>query len=92
MTGSAGQNGEKKAVFQLETRGLCCPVPLIKLRQALIAVAVGEIVELLCDDAGTQDDLENWCEITGHQLIRLEPGANNEWWAHIKKGVDKPKD
>ena len=53
----------------IDARGLACPMPLVKLRQALMVVAPGEVVRLLATDPQTPDDVGEFCVAAGHTLL-----------------------
>lgn len=54
---------------QLDTRGLECPLPVMKAAKAIQAVAAGGTLEILATDPGAVQDFEVFCETKGHALI-----------------------
>jgi tRNA 2-thiouridine synthesizing protein A len=56
----------------LDARGLDCPLPLIKARQALMVVDSGASICVLSTDPGSRGDFERFCEATGHHLLSVE--------------------
>ena len=52
----------------LDATGLACPLPLLKLKQALHGMASGEAVMLIASDANSLTDIQRFCEIAGHSL------------------------
>ena len=56
----------------LDARGLVCPMPLIKTRQALMVVESGATICVLATDPDTVADFTNFCEATGHRLLASE--------------------
>ncbi|MFN4290232.1 MAG: sulfurtransferase TusA family protein [Permianibacter sp.] len=54
---------------QLDARGLRCPLPLLRAKQALAALAIGEVLEVLATDAGAARDIPAWCQLAGQQLV-----------------------
>jgi tRNA 2-thiouridine synthesizing protein A len=56
----------------LDARGLVCPMPLIKTRQALMVVGRGATICVLATDPDTVADFTNFCEATGHKLVSSE--------------------
>lgn len=52
--------------------GLFCPLPVLKVREALQRLAVGQVVELLADDPAAEADLRSWTARAGHELVALE--------------------
>ena len=62
---------ERYDVF-LDLRGLVCPIPLVRTRQALMVVDSGATVCVLATDPASKGDFETFCEATGHLLLRNE--------------------
>ena len=56
----------------LDMRGLECPLPLIKTRQALMVVDPGATICILATDPTSKRDFEAFCETTGHKLLTNE--------------------
>lgn len=54
---------------QLDARGLNCPMPLLKAKQALNNMASGEILEILATDAGSQRDFAAFARHSGNALL-----------------------
>ncbi|MGH2787815.1 MAG: sulfurtransferase TusA family protein [Actinomycetota bacterium] len=61
--------GTTETVHQVDARGLVCPMPTIRLGQAIRKVAIGELVEVLTDDPGSKENMAAWCKNTGHELV-----------------------
>ena len=53
----------------IDARGLACPMPLVKLRQALMVVDAGDVVRLLATDPQTPDDVAEFGLAAGHDLV-----------------------
>lgn len=60
---------------QLDTRGLACPLPLLKARKALRELAVGQTLEVLATDPGSWRDFAAFAEQSGQLL--LEAGESS---------------
>ncbi len=56
----------------LDLRGLACPMPLVKTRQALMVVEPGATICVLATDPASKADFENFCDMTGHKLLTSE--------------------
>ncbi len=62
----------------LDTKGLSCPMPMMKLAKAIKGLTSGEVLEMLGTDPGTKSDLPKWCSKTGNTLLEesdLEGGV-----------------
>jgi len=64
-------------VTNLDTKGLKCPMPIIKLGAAIRQIAVGEQVRVVADDKGFTPDVRAWVEKTGHELVTLDESDPN---------------
>lgn len=53
----------------IDAIGLLCPLPVLKLRKALLAAAPGQIIRLVATDAMAQIDVPHFCSEAGHELI-----------------------
>ena len=56
----------------LDTKGLKCPLPVLRARKALKDVAVGDLLQVLATDPGAVKDFAHFCETTGHQLVEAK--------------------
>lgn len=57
---------------EVDARGLQCPLPLLKAKQALNAMASGEQLLVLSTDQGSWRDFEVFASQSGHQLLERE--------------------
>ncbi len=70
----------------LDARGLRCPMPLLKLKQALHSLAIGDILTVSTTDAVSQRDFVVFLGQTKHQLM-LSEQRGDEFYFEIKKGM-----
>jgi tRNA 2-thiouridine synthesizing protein A len=56
----------------IDARGLSCPLPLLKARQALMMLGPGATVCLLATDPAAPRDIAMFVEASGHRLLRQE--------------------
>ncbi|MBL4835373.1 MAG: sulfurtransferase TusA family protein [Pseudomonas sp.] len=69
----------------LDARGLNCPLPLLKAKQALNTMEPGEILYVLATDAGSQRDFQRFCELSGHVLLEASsPNQEFHYWLRKK--------
>lgn len=54
---------------ELDTRGLNCPLPVLRARKVLRGMAPDGVLRLLATDPGAVRDVRAMCEATGDQLI-----------------------
>jgi TusA-related sulfurtransferase len=58
--------------LSLDFKGLLCPMPVVKMAQAIKQVQVGELIEAIATDPGVMADIPAWARSTGHELVSLE--------------------
>jgi TusA-related sulfurtransferase len=63
-------------VVELDTRGLACPLPLLKAKQALNRMQAGEQLRVLATDPGSQRDFRVFAEQSGHLLLESDVCAD----------------
>jgi TusA-related sulfurtransferase len=54
----------------LDTRGLNCPLPILKAKKALAELASGQVLEVISTDPGSLRDFQAFTKQTGHTLLR----------------------
>jgi len=57
---------------KLDCVGLFCPMPILKTRDAMKGMTVGETLEMLSDDPASEADMKSWTARTGHELLEIE--------------------
>lgn len=58
-----------KADFQLDAKGLACPMPIVKTKKAIQGLKDGQVLEVIATDKGSKADLAAWSKTVGHQYI-----------------------
>ena len=53
---------------ELDTSGLSCPLPILRLKQALSDMEIGQKVRVIATDPGSQSDFAAFAAQTGHRL------------------------
>ncbi len=62
----------EKIDHELDTSGLDCPMPILKLKQALKSMQSGQRVRVIATDSGTQSDFPAFAAQTGHRLLEAK--------------------
>lgn len=57
------------ATLRLDACGLSCPGPIMKVKQTVDEMGVGESLEVTATDPGFPRDARAWCESTGNTLV-----------------------
>lgn len=68
----------------LDTSGKCCPMPMVETNNAIKALAVGQVLEVIATDVGTRTDIPSWCERTGQTLLSMSE-ENGVLRYHVRK-------
>jgi tRNA 2-thiouridine synthesizing protein A len=58
-----------KAATVVDARGSACPGPLLEAKKGIGKVKVGEVLEVLSNDAGTKTDIPVWAKKVGHEYL-----------------------
>ena len=61
--------------LEVDARGLLCPLPVLRLRKRMQALASGGVVRLLADDPAAHVDVPHFCAEAGHALLAVEDAA-----------------
>lgn len=54
---------------ELDARGLRCPLPLLKAKQALRDLTAGQVLRVLATDAGSVRDFQVYAQLSGQELL-----------------------
>ncbi len=66
------------ATQELDTRGLNCPLPILKAKKALVALQSGEVLKVVSTDPGSLRDFQAFARQTGHELVE-QTSIGNEF-------------
>lgn len=53
----------------LDTSGLTCPLPLLKLKKVIKTQEAGAVIKLITTDASSAADIPSFCELTHNRLL-----------------------
>ncbi|MEL0585758.1 MAG: sulfurtransferase TusA family protein [Candidatus Thiodiazotropha sp. (ex. Lucinoma kazani)] len=54
---------------RIDCRRLLCPMPVIRVQNAIELLPDGSLVEAICTDPGALNDIPAWSRINGHRLV-----------------------
>jgi TusA-related sulfurtransferase len=54
---------------ELDTRGLNCPLPILKAKKSLNEMQSGELLKVVSTDAGSVRDFQAFARQTGNDLV-----------------------
>jgi tRNA 2-thiouridine synthesizing protein A len=58
-----------EAQKELDTRGLNCPLPILKAKKALADMLSGEVLKVVATDPGSVRDFQAFARQTGNELL-----------------------
>jgi tRNA 2-thiouridine synthesizing protein A len=58
--------------LSLDFKGLLCPMPVVKLAQAIKQIQVGDLVEAVATDPGVMADIPAWARTSGNELVSMQ--------------------
>lgn len=63
---------------EIDTRGLNCPLPILKAKKALTDMQSGQLLRVVSTDAGSVRDFQAFARQTGNELIE-QTSASGEF-------------
>ncbi|GAB4558256.1 MAG: sulfurtransferase TusA family protein [Rhizobacter sp.] len=69
---------------ELDTRGLNCPLPILKAKKALADMHSGEVLKVLATDPGSLRDFQAFARQTGNELVE-QSSANDEFVHFLRR-------
>ena len=57
---------------EIDTRGLNCPLPILKAKKALADMDSGELLKVLATDSGSLRDFQAFAKQTSNELVGQE--------------------
>ena len=54
---------------EIDTRGLNCPLPILKAKKALTDLSSGQLLKVVSTDGGSLRDFQVFAKQTGNELI-----------------------
>ncbi len=68
---------------EIDTRGLNCPLPILKAKKALAGMESGQLLKVLSTDAGSLRDFQAFAKQTGNALVEQQTLGNE--FVHVLK-------
>ena len=57
---------------ELDTRGLNCPLPILKAKKALADMSSGEVLKVMATDPGSVRDFQAFARQSGNDLVQQD--------------------
>lgn len=64
-----GSTPDGDAIRVVDTRGMACPLPVLKARKALLGMAPGSRLRVVASDPMAAIDIPHFCAEAGHVLV-----------------------
>ncbi len=58
--------------LEIDLKGMSCPLPLLKAKQALSRMQSGQVIRVYATDSGSVRDFASFAKISGHVLVASE--------------------
>ena len=68
---------------ELDTRGLHCPLPILKAKKALADMQSGQLLKVVATDPGSTRDFQAFARQTGNELVAQTQAG--EEYTHVLK-------
>jgi len=78
-----------KPNVSLDMTGSTCPGPLLGAKKLIDGLEAGQVLLLISDCPGTQDDLFSWVKYTDYQILRTEKMPSGALGFYIQKGKSR---
>lgn len=66
---------------EIDTRGLNCPLPILKAKKALSEMTSGQVLKIVATDPGSVRDFQAFARQTGNELV--EQSTANQEYVHF---------
>ncbi|MDO8376195.1 MAG: sulfurtransferase TusA family protein [Hydrogenophaga sp.] len=69
---------------EIDTRGLNCPLPILKAKKALAELRSGEVLKVVATDPGSVRDFQAFARQTGNELVE-QSTAGDEFLHFLRR-------
>ena len=66
---------------EIDTRGLNCPLPILKAKKALADMQSGQLLKVVSTDAGSVRDFQAFAKQTGNELVEQQTAGSE--YVHV---------
>ncbi|MEF2967246.1 DsrE/DsrF/DrsH-like family protein [Paenibacillus sp. M1] len=78
---------ELRADSELDACGLCCPGPLIQVKQAMDGLGKGQILRVTASDPGFYEDVQAWATMSKNSMLKVGKRDDGIIEAYLSKGA-----
>jgi TusA-related sulfurtransferase len=72
------------ADIELDTRGLNCPLPILRTKKTLATLTTGQVLRIVSTDPGSVKDFQAFARQTGNELLAQET-VGSEYVHYLKR-------
>ena len=69
---------------EIDTRGLNCPLPILRAKKALADMTTGQVLKVVSTDPGSNRDFQAFCKQTGNELLKQQT-VGKEYVHYLKR-------
>lgn len=69
---------------ELDTKGLSCPLPILRAKKALADMASGQVLKIVATDPGSFRDFKAFAKQTGNELLDQQT-VDREFVHYLKR-------
>ena len=69
---------------EIDTRGMNCPLPILKAKKALADMSSGDVLKVVATDPGSVRDFQAFARQTGNELLE-QSSANDEFVHYLRR-------
>lgn len=69
---------------EIDTRGLNCPLPILRAKKALADLTSGQVLKVVSTDPGSMRDFKAFCKQTGNELL-LQQAIEKDFVHFLKR-------
>jgi TusA-related sulfurtransferase len=62
---------------EIDTRGLNCPLPILKAKKALTDMQTGQLLKVVATDPGSVRDFQAFAKQTGNELVEQQTAGQD---------------
>jgi len=69
---------------EIDTRGMNCPLPILKAKKALAEMSSGEVLKVVATDPGSTRDFQAFARQTGNELVG-QSAEGGEFFHYLRR-------
>ncbi|SIR72059.1 sulfurtransferase TusA family protein [Natronorubrum thiooxidans] len=78
-------SSEYQTTETLDVKGLSCPMPIVKTKQAIDDLDADDVLEVVSTDSGSMSDIQGWAEGTDGVELLDQVEGDDLYTHYVKK-------